>query len=402
MKFLKELLANKRKLDEASHEMSLKEVHESFPSSSRGPIHEDRRLQIEELDEWWTHKPKTPDKPNLRQNELNTFPNQLKVRDRVLLDAADPHIVATTPNEEIPLTGLSIFPFGTVEVPCRLHEERKPPYLLPRNGRERHLLQLADVNRALLTTDPWELFFGIIELAYLELSVPEFSTELGLYMEEFKEVNELYALTCHIHFSPLKCWHTLAHGAASYNPSSSKASILPPSLRYLHAILSHTITGSTRRSGIGRGSSPSAPYMTRFARHFGLLDTAAQESSLTLIGHMSPQGISSMLSMRRIEKSQGTYPPQYHLGQSTEEEAYEDIHDDVPPQHEDPPTQQPPPSRLVHAAASYADISKYLTRLKQQCFQRFDNIDVTLQQICQHLHISSPIPPREPSSDEDV
>ncbi|KAK5838553.1 hypothetical protein PVK06_007284 [Gossypium arboreum] len=97
-------------------EMSLKEANESFSSNSRGPINEDRRLQIEELDEWWTHKPRTPDKLNLRQNELNTFPNQLKIGDRVLLDTADPYIVTTTPNEEIPLTVLSIFPFGTVEV----------------------------------------------------------------------------------------------------------------------------------------------------------------------------------------------------------------------------------------------------------------------------------------------
>ncbi|PPR91945.1 hypothetical protein GOBAR_AA28743 [Gossypium barbadense] len=97
-------------------EMSLREVHEPFSSNSRGPIHEDRRLQIEELDEWRTHKPRTPDKLNLRQNELNPLPNQLKVGDRVLLDAADPHILATTSNEEIPLTVLSIFPFGTVKV----------------------------------------------------------------------------------------------------------------------------------------------------------------------------------------------------------------------------------------------------------------------------------------------
>ncbi|PPR97838.1 hypothetical protein GOBAR_AA22829 [Gossypium barbadense] len=47
-------------------EMSLKEVHEPFSSNSRGLIHEDRRLQIEELDEWRTHKPRTPDKLNLR------------------------------------------------------------------------------------------------------------------------------------------------------------------------------------------------------------------------------------------------------------------------------------------------------------------------------------------------
>ena len=94
---------------------------------------------------------------------------------------------------------------------------------------------------------------------------------------------------------------------------------------------------------------------------------------------MSPQGISSMLSMKMIEKHRGIYPPQYHLSQSTEEEAYEDIPDDVPPQHEDPPSQPPPPSRPIHAAASYADISERLTQFEQQCFQWFDNIDATLQ-----------------------
>ncbi|PPR97539.1 hypothetical protein GOBAR_AA23129 [Gossypium barbadense] len=96
--------------------MSLKEAHESFSSTSRGPVHEDRRLQIEELDEWRTHKPRTPEKLKLCQNEPDTSPNQLKVCDKVLLDAVDPHIVTTTPNEEIPPTILSIFPFGTVEV----------------------------------------------------------------------------------------------------------------------------------------------------------------------------------------------------------------------------------------------------------------------------------------------
>ncbi|PPS12005.1 hypothetical protein GOBAR_AA08640 [Gossypium barbadense] len=96
--------------------MSLKEAQESFSSSSRGPIHEDRRLQIEELDEWQIHKLRTHDKSKLRQNELNTFPYQLKVGNKVLLDAVDPHIVTTTPNEEIPLTVLIIFPFDTVEV----------------------------------------------------------------------------------------------------------------------------------------------------------------------------------------------------------------------------------------------------------------------------------------------
>ncbi|PPS09205.1 hypothetical protein GOBAR_AA11439 [Gossypium barbadense] len=427
--------ANKRKLDEASHvelnEMSLRGVHHPFSSNSRGPIHEDRRLQIEELDEWRTHKPRTRDKPKLCQNELNTFPHQLKVGDKVVLDPVDPHIVTVRPDEEIPLTVLSIFPFGTVEVnhpkfgtfkfltanllieilnigfstktrpstraclgPCENKAKDFPntgydktprpcdmvvvepgkttracntpvwknrgcgPYIHRRGRSKRswtrsfdttmctHTLkvygsgtnfkraqigktrntqakigehgrvpwpcglksintlhyslfslsknpnpsrchcidwaaveqaQLADAIRPLLTTYLWELFFGIIKPTYLELtmelcltfhlqtvmmnyndpgtvqfclgglicqlSVPEFSAALGLYTEEFKEKNEIHALTCHIHLSPSKCWHTLALGAASYNPSRSKASVLPPSLRYLHAILAHTITG---------------------------------------------------------------------------------------------------------------------------------------------------------------
>ncbi|PPS05282.1 hypothetical protein GOBAR_AA15380 [Gossypium barbadense] len=145
-------------------------------------------------------------------------------------------------------------------------------------------VKLDDVIRALLTTDPWELFFGIIEPTYVEitmelcstfhlqtvmtnyddpgtvqfrlgglvrqLSILEFGAALGLYTEKFKEENELHALTRHIHFSPSKCWHTFAPSAASYNPSRSKALVLPPSLRYLHDILAHTITGRRGSTGV--------------------------------------------------------------------------------------------------------------------------------------------------------
>ncbi|PPR83110.1 hypothetical protein GOBAR_AA37603 [Gossypium barbadense] len=79
-------------------------------------VHEERRLRIKELDEWREHKPRTHDKSKLCQNKPDTSPNQLKVGDKVFLDVVDPHIVTTTPNEEIPFTVLSIFPFGTVEV----------------------------------------------------------------------------------------------------------------------------------------------------------------------------------------------------------------------------------------------------------------------------------------------
>ncbi|PPS15100.1 hypothetical protein GOBAR_AA05473 [Gossypium barbadense] len=89
--------------------------------------------------------------------------------------------------------------------------------------------------------DPGMVQFHLGGLVH-QLNVLEFSTALGSYTEEFKEENDLDTLTRHIHFSPSKCWHTLAPSAASYNPSRSKASVLLPSLRYLHAILAHTIT----------------------------------------------------------------------------------------------------------------------------------------------------------------
>ncbi|KAK5793470.1 hypothetical protein PVK06_034619 [Gossypium arboreum] len=107
-----------------------------------------------------------------------------------------------------------------------------------------------------------------------------------------------------------ECWHTLAPSAASYNPSHSKESVLPPSLRYLQAILAHTITGRRESTGIvnthdayflwcmshrhvidlayfialtiqhqterhRKGVISIGPYVTRLARHFRLLSTAA-------------------------------------------------------------------------------------------------------------------------------
>ncbi|PPR83004.1 hypothetical protein GOBAR_AA37708 [Gossypium barbadense] len=87
MNFLKELLVNKRKLDEASHKLSFKEVHEPCSRNDTEHAHEERRLRIEKLDEWRAHKSKTHDKPKLCQNKVDTSLNQLKVGDKVLLDA---------------------------------------------------------------------------------------------------------------------------------------------------------------------------------------------------------------------------------------------------------------------------------------------------------------------------
>ncbi|PPR92687.1 hypothetical protein GOBAR_AA27984 [Gossypium barbadense] len=96
--------------------ITLQARNSGITSNIEGHSHEERRLRIEELEEWRAHKSRTHDKPKLRQNKADTSPNQLKVGDKVLLDDADPHIVTTTPNKEIPLTVLSIFPFSAVEV----------------------------------------------------------------------------------------------------------------------------------------------------------------------------------------------------------------------------------------------------------------------------------------------
>ncbi|PPS13545.1 hypothetical protein GOBAR_AA07026 [Gossypium barbadense] len=93
-----------------------KNAYEPCSNNNKRPIHEEQRLQIEELDEWRTHRLRTHDKLKPRHDELNDAPNQVKVGDKVLLDAADPRIATSEPNEEIPLIVLNIFPYGTVEV----------------------------------------------------------------------------------------------------------------------------------------------------------------------------------------------------------------------------------------------------------------------------------------------
>ncbi|PPR87950.1 hypothetical protein GOBAR_AA32740 [Gossypium barbadense] len=359
-----------------------KNAYERCSDNNKGPIHEERRLQIEELDEWQTHRLRTHDEPKPHHDELKGSPNQLKVGDKVLLDAADPRIATSEPNEKNSSYGTTSSSRGKkTAVPASKKRkgvvsfsgpttEIRHPFLQVPLGPQKELykilrarplgvgrcidwvaleqIQLADAVRALLTTNSWGLFFEIVELTYLV-----FTLELCL---------TFHLQTIMTNFDDPRT-RDLVPASATYDPSRSKAFALPPSLR-------RSSTGEVISIG---------PYVTRLAWHFGLLNTLAQSSSLTLIGQMSPQGISSMLSMRMIEKRCGTYPSQYRLVQSTEEEDPEDITDDVPPHHEDPPSQPPPPSRPIHAAASYANISECLALFDQHCFQRFDNIDATLQ-----------------------
>ncbi|PPS10369.1 hypothetical protein GOBAR_AA10271 [Gossypium barbadense] len=363
VKFLKELSANKWKLDEASYvelnvnshfvwetkqspfklEIGSENTSKPCSSNDKGPIYEERRLQIEELDEWKTNKPRTHNKPKPRYDELNISPNQLKVGEKVLLDVVDPRIATSEPNGAIPPMVLSIFLYGMRSVNSSHHHDHATERSYSHNGK-RHghaiqpcekrakffrnegcdklprpfdvamgpqeelfqilrarpigvgrcidwatleQIQMADAVQALLTTESWGLFFKIIEPTYLELTMELCSTfHLQVFMTIFDD-----------------------------------------------------------------------------------------------------PGMVTWWSNAPVERTG---------------EDLEDITDDFPPRHEDLQSQPPPIHRPVHSAASYSNISERLTRFEQQCFQHFDHIDATLHQICPHLHISSPPPPREPFGDNDV
>ncbi|PPS15329.1 hypothetical protein GOBAR_AA05252 [Gossypium barbadense] len=162
-------------------------------------VHEERRLQIEELDERREHKPRTHDKPKLSKNKPDTSPNQLQVGHIVLLDVVDLHIVTTTPNEEIPLTYIMSSSRGKKAVVPSSKRCKGP-------GSSSVVMMNND--------DLGTIHFRLGSLVH-SMSVPEFGVALGLYIDDH-----------------------------------SKASALPPSLHYLHAILAHTLTGRIESTGV--------------------------------------------------------------------------------------------------------------------------------------------------------
>ncbi|PPS07109.1 hypothetical protein GOBAR_AA13538 [Gossypium barbadense] len=58
--------------------LSLKEAHESFLSNSRGPVHEDQRLQIEELDDDEQTNQEHPTNQNYAK--ISPIPLQINLR----------------------------------------------------------------------------------------------------------------------------------------------------------------------------------------------------------------------------------------------------------------------------------------------------------------------------------
>ncbi|KAK5839413.1 hypothetical protein PVK06_008198 [Gossypium arboreum] len=166
-----------------------------------------------------------------------------------------------------------------------------------------------------------------------QLSVPEFRVELGLYKKEFMDDDDFASLHHHIHYSLSKCWRALIPTSATYDPSHSKASDLAPTLRYLQAILAHTLTGIARGYVFNltyfialairhqteqhrKGVISIGPYVTRLAWYFGLLNMAAQASSITLIS----QKHLKYAAYEDDRATRGFDPLQYLLVQSAEQE----------------------------------------------------------------------------------
>ncbi|PPS08814.1 hypothetical protein GOBAR_AA11828 [Gossypium barbadense] len=380
-------------------------------------IHEERRLRIEELNKWREHKPRTHDKLKLCQNKPDTSPNQLKVGDKVLLDAIDPHIVTTTLNEENPSYDTQYFSirYGGVfqhtrpstraclklwpnrgrdivvrdsrveaghDFPktrgtlCRHREERRSRSLPQKDVGDwvlpRYVLQPKFGTRSLN-------FHKLCRNSYFRYSAYDPSPQVVMTNNDDPGTIHFRlggGHECtptqypHLPLLVLEGFGTILFHLRA-QPLEGLSS--PPSFRYLHAILAHTLAGRRESTSVvtthdayylwcmanahvtdlayfiafaihhqteqhRKGMISIGPYVTHLARHFGLLNTAAQSLALTLIGQMSPQGIMTMLHMQMIERQRGTNPPQYRLLHAIDEEDLEDIPDDVPPQHKEPST----------------------------------------------------------------
>ncbi|PPR98418.1 hypothetical protein GOBAR_AA22248 [Gossypium barbadense] len=104
-------------------ELTLHVGDESVTLQARNPINTNHVVQPSLQETRSKALFKAHNRPKPPHDELNISPKQLKVGDKVLLDAADPRIATSEPNGEIPLTVLSIFPYGTVEV---IHPKFEP------------------------------------------------------------------------------------------------------------------------------------------------------------------------------------------------------------------------------------------------------------------------------------
>ncbi|MBA0849660.1 hypothetical protein Goshw_018798 [Gossypium schwendimanii] len=216
-------------------------------------------------------------------------------------------------------------------------------------------------------------FFSIVEPTYVELTLEFCSTFVLQHV--MSSHDESHAITFRLGATP----HYL--GALNFvvalglysEEFMNGATSLPPVLRYIHAVLDHTLTGQGKSIGVVGtfdtyflwSMATRGPYVTHLARHFDLLDTLEKSSSFTLVGQMVSQGLSIMSHMRMIERQYGVGPPQYRLSHSNPQDEYEDFSDDVPFHHEDPPYHPPLSHPTIVPAVTLADLYEWFTHFEQ-------------------------------------
>ncbi|PPD78861.1 hypothetical protein GOBAR_DD24199 [Gossypium barbadense] len=104
-------------------------------------IYDKQMLQINELDEWWTHvkeklKKLDEEPKRCRDQNMNRM-NQFKAGNKVLLDKTDPRIAFSelNANGSNSFTIMNVFPYGIVEVTqyefgtFKVNNTRIKPYL---------------------------------------------------------------------------------------------------------------------------------------------------------------------------------------------------------------------------------------------------------------------------------
>ncbi|PPS15178.1 hypothetical protein GOBAR_AA05413 [Gossypium barbadense] len=343
--------------------ITLQARNSGITSNIEGHIHQERRLRIEELDEWRAHKPRTHDKLKLRQNKPDTSPNQLKVGDRVLLDATDPHIVTTTLNEEIPLTVLSIFSFGTVEVShpkfgtFKVNTGVNTGMEMEKHRRAKGKARFCFFDRGVRharAIKPWTTIHGHGTLYHhREARRPRSHPQRDVGDRVLPRYGLQSKFGTHsLSFRKLRRKSYFRYYAHDPSLQVAASARLPRAM-----VMTNNDDPGTIHFRLG--GLVCAKSVLEFGVALELYTNEFMEeedmNALPRNIHISPSDITTMLHMRMIERQRGTDPSQYHLTHAIDEEDLEDIPDDVPLQHEKPST-TPPTERPVHAATSLAHL----------------------------------------------
>ncbi|KAK5835142.1 hypothetical protein PVK06_010828 [Gossypium arboreum] len=82
------------------------------------------------------------------------------------------------------------------------------------------------------------------------IECPRIRSSPGTLYRRIYEGQQFSPFYRHIYYAPSSCWAAIMPATGIYDPSRSKASALSPTMRYLYALLAHTLTGRQESIGI--------------------------------------------------------------------------------------------------------------------------------------------------------